>query len=62
MSKEKVIELMELALKDTERIYNKVGEGELSFSEAGDALHTWLGDEVLTALSKALIYLKTEEE
>jgi hypothetical protein len=58
MSKQQVIELMEVALKEATRVYNKVGEGELDFSEVGDSYHTYLGNEIITALQKGLVYLK----
>jgi hypothetical protein len=58
MDKNKVIAELEKALKDSEEIYNRVGEGEMTFSEAGDAFHTYLGDEIYSALSKALVYIK----
>lgn len=47
------LEAINKAIKSTEDVYNRVGEGELTFSEVGDIFHTFLGDEVLTALKKA---------
>lgn len=61
MSKEQIIKLMETALKETDRLYNKVSDGELTFSEVGDSFHTYLGDEIITALQKGLVYLKEVE-
>lgn len=60
MGKEKAIELMERALKETIDVYNRVGEGDLSFSEVGDSFHSYLGDEIITALQKGLVILKEE--
>jgi hypothetical protein len=62
MNKAKVIELLEKALESSEELYSKVGEGEITFSEAGDAFHTYLGDEVFEAISKALVYLKRDDK
>lgn len=62
LSRTEVIQLMERALKEAERTYNQVGEGDITFSEAGDRFHSYLGDDILTALSKGLIELKEDHE
>ncbi|TWJ39622.1 hypothetical protein CHCC5027_3535 [Bacillus paralicheniformis] len=59
-SKSKVIDRLELAVKRSTHVYNKAGMGEMSLHMAGGHFESWLADEVLTAMSKALIYLKEE--
>lgn len=60
LTKEELIAKMELALIDMVNVYNAVSAGEATFTDAGRAVHEYLGDEVITALSKALIELKEE--
>lgn len=58
MTKAIAIDLLSQAVKDTDRLYNKVSNGDIGFSETGDTFHTWLADEQLNAMKKALEVLR----
>lgn len=60
-SKTKVIDQLDLVIKRTTHMYNKVGNGDMSHKRAGEYFDTWLGDEVLTVMKKALELLREEE-
>lgn len=61
MTKEKVLELLEESLEDNTDVYNKVGEGDMTFSEVGDYFHSCLGYETIQALKNAIELLKEEK-
>jgi hypothetical protein len=60
-SKQEVIEMMESALKEMEELCNRIGEGDITFSEAGDIIHSVAGDETCMALKRGLEKLREEK-
>ena len=51
--KEQVVTLVENAIERLERMINKIDNGDIGFSEAGDWLHNY-GDTIISALDRAL--------
>jgi hypothetical protein len=62
MNRDKLIKQLEEALKSADSLYNDVANGEVSFKQAGIEFDAVVGWETVQALSKALIYLKEENE
>jgi hypothetical protein len=60
MNKEQAIQQLAQAVKETEETYNRVSNGDITFSEAGDMFHSFLADEQLTAMKKALEVLRDD--
>lgn len=55
-----ITEQLREAIKNLDSLYNRVGEGEITFSEAGDILHTTVGYESIRAMKRALEKLEEE--
>lgn len=53
-----VTEQLRNAIKSLDDLYNKIGEGQISFDEAGDALHSYVGYESIRAMKRALEILE----
>lgn len=62
MNKEKIIELLETALKGSEEVYNAPDQEEITLEEAGEKFHAFVGDEVYRAISQALVFLKRDDK
>ena len=58
MNKQTAIDLLSQAVKDTEETYNQVSNGETSFVRTGHIFNTWLADEQLNAMKRALEVLR----
>lgn len=54
---EQVVTAVENAIERLERMINKIDNGDIGFSEAGDWLHNY-GDSILSALDRALEIIK----
>ena len=56
--KQPAIEQLKEAIEDMEDTVNRIGMGEMTFSEAGDYIHTNGGDVAIRAMKKALEELR----
>jgi hypothetical protein len=59
-TKAEAIKMMEEALKEIEDLCNRTANGDITFSEAGDILHSYVGDETCMALKRGLEKLRED--
>lgn len=59
-TKKQIIELVEENLQEVSELYNQLGEGEVSFTEAGKKFDSVLAWKTITALKETLKELRGE--